>query len=162
LTRSDIHWTEGQLFVESDKFRGSRLLPLDESTLKASRNYDRFRHQYRPDASSQAFFLTQHGTALKYWRTFMAFSQIRRSLGWDQLRPQPRIHDLRHTFAVRCLLKWYRQGDNIDQRMPALQTYLGHKKITDTYWYLSAIPELMAQAASRFDDLVQTERSSPQ
>jgi integrase len=75
-------------------------------------------------------------------------------LGWQRGNgdwPRPRIHDLRHSFACRCLLRWYRQGENVHHRIAALSTYLGHACVTNTYWYLTATPELMAIAARRFE-----------
>ena len=63
----------------------------------------------------------------------------------------PRVHDFRHRFAVRTLLDWYRDGKNIEQQLPVLSTYLGHAYVRDTYWYLSACPELMQEAAQRLD-----------
>ena len=64
---------------------------------------------------------------------------------------RPRLYDLRHTFACRRLLEWHREGVDVDQAMPALSTYLGHVKVTDTYWYLSGIPELLAIVGSKFE-----------
>jgi len=111
------------------------------------------RSRYHPLSHSQAFFLTERATPLKYWRTLMTFITLRRQLGWegkDGRRP-PRIHDLRHTFAVRCLLRWYDQGANVDQKIHTLATYLGHVKVSDTYWYLSAVPDLMVVVGTRFE-----------
>jgi integrase len=84
----------------------------------------------------------------------MTFNSLRHQLGWARKGQQkaPRIHDLRHSFAVRRLLYWYKEGANIDQKIAALATYLGHVKVTDTYWYITAVPELLAVAASRFEN----------
>lgn len=68
-----------------------------------------------------------------------------------RLRRRARLHDLRHTFACRCLLRWYRDGVDVEQRVAALSTYLGHAKVSDTYWYITGVPELMAIAAARFE-----------
>jgi integrase len=157
LTIHDIDWDQARLKVRESKFKGSRLLPLHDSTVKALREYSQFRRRYHGAIQSESFFVTERATPLKYWRTIMAFSRLRQSLHWDRLDPRPRIHDLRHTFAVRCLLRWYQNGENVDQKILALQTYLGHKKITDTYWYLTAVPDLMAQGASRFERFVRKE-----
>lgn len=155
LNIQDIDWSQGHLAVRHSKFKGSRLLPLHASTVKALGIYDRFRRQYHRNIPPEAFFVTERGTRLTYYRTLMTFCDLRQNLGWDQFKPRPRIHDLRHTFAVRGLLHWYQRGENIDHNILALQTYLGHKKITDTYWYLSGIPELMALGAARFERFVQ-------
>ena len=73
---------------------------------------------------------------------------------------RPRIHDLRHTFAVRRLLRWYEEGVEVNQKILVLATYLGHAKVTDTYWYLSAVPELMAVTAQRFEHFAQPQQES--
>jgi integrase len=88
------------------------------------------------------------------------FSRLRHRLGWTARgrTRQPRIHDLRHTFAVRRLQRWYEEGAEIDRKFLALSTYLGHGKATDTYWYLSAVPELMAISSERFGRFVRSER----
>ena len=70
------------------------------------------------------------------------------------MRSRPRIHDLRHSFAVRRLVLWHEQGVDINQRMLALSTYLGHVKISNTYWYLTGVPELMGRVGQRFECFV--------
>jgi integrase len=92
--------------------------------------------------------VTEFGTSLKYLKVLMTFRGIASSLGWPR---NTRIHGLRHTFAVRRLLQWYRDGGDIHRQIGQLSTYLGHCKIADTYWYLSAVPELMALVAGRFE-----------
>ena len=72
--------------------------------------------------------------------------------------PRPRIHDLRHTFACRRLLSWYRQGKNVHNLIAALSTYMGHGKVTDTYWYLTGTPELLAIAGGRFERFARAEK----
>jgi integrase len=89
------------------------------------------------------------------------FGQLRDILGWKKGNgelPLPRIHDLRHTFACRRLLSWYRQGKNVHNLVTALSTYLGHGKVSDTYWYLTATPELLAIAGGRFERFAQREK----
>jgi len=84
------------------------------------------------------------------------FVELRRQLGWRNrgAHHAPRIHDLRHTFVVRCIVQWQAQGVDIDQAMLSLSTYVGHAMVTNTYWYLSAVPELMAMAAGRFESFM--------
>jgi integrase len=81
------------------------------------------------------------------------FEQLRRQLGWVDrgAHGRPRVHDLRHSFAVRRLVLWHEQGEDVDQKMLALSTYLGHARISNTYWYLTGVPELMSLAAKRFE-----------
>jgi len=90
---------------------------------------------------------------VKYRRVNDAFVKIRRRLGWTASggRRLPRIHDFRHSFACRRLLSWYDEGADVNLKIPALSTYLGHVMVSDTYWYLTAVAELMARAAARFE-----------
>jgi integrase len=87
---------------------------------------------------------------LPYSTIRSVFQRLRRALGWEQLNPQPRIHDLRHTFACRRLRDWYAEGVDVAPLVASLATYLGHAHVTDTYWYLTASPDLLARAADRF------------
>jgi integrase len=151
LTRADVDLHGGVVTVTETKFHKSRLVPLHSSAVQELRAYAFRRDGYLSRSTSPRFFLTEHGTALKYWRTLMTFLALRKALGWVGSRKGPRIHDLRHTFAVRTLLRWYNEGASIGNRIVALSTYLGHAKVSDTYWYLSAAPELMAAASSRFE-----------
>jgi integrase len=84
------------------------------------------------------------------------FQQLREQLGWVNrgAHATPRVHDMRHTFVVRRILRWQEEGVDIDQQMLALSTYVGHANVTNTYWYLSAVPELLARAAAQFEPLM--------
>jgi len=153
LRRTDVDLEHGVITGVETKFHKSRLVPLHPSTMRALRRYAARRDRYhRQRAHVPAFFVTERGTELKYWRTMMTFHSLRTHLGWvvDGRKP-PRIHDLRHSFAVARLLRWYDEGDNVDQRIADLATYLGHVKVSDTYWYLTAIPALLAASARRFE-----------
>jgi integrase len=88
------------------------------------------------------------------------FVQLSKRIGLRQPndRTGPRLHDFRHRFAVQTLLHWYRQGEDVQQRLPQLSTYLGHVKVSDTYWYLTAVPELMHLAMQRLESY---DRSAP-
>ncbi len=98
------------------------------------------------------FFTSMLGEELRSSQVHRVFVQLRERLGWVNrgAHHAPRIHDLRHSFAVRRVILWHQQGTDIDQAMLALSTYLGHVKISSTYWYLTAVPELMALAAEKF------------
>jgi integrase len=148
LRRDHIDLVGGVLSIVETKFRKSRLVPIHASTVRALRLYAEHRDRRHAEASTDAFFITERGTSLKYWRTIMTFTALRRAVGWTGERA-PRIHDLRHTFAVRRLLHWYEQGIDVEQKIAALATYLGHSKVTDTYWYLTAVPALLAAASAR-------------
>lgn len=150
LTRADVDLAAGLLTIAETKFHKSRLVPLHPSVTAALTRYAAHRDRPHPSSTVDSFFLTEKGTRLKYWRAMMAFTTLRRQVRWSGHR-LPRIHDLRHTFAVRRLLQWYEEGCDVDREIVALSTYLGHVKVTDTYWYLSAVPELLAAPAARFE-----------
>jgi integrase len=153
LTRADVDLQTGVLRIVETKFKKTRLVPLHPSTTQALRQYADQGDRYHASPTARTFFLTERGTALKYWRAFMTFRALRRSLNWTEGRGRrrPTLHGFRHTFAVRCLLRWYQEGANVEQKIAALSTYLGHAKVSDTYWYLTAVPELLALAAARFE-----------
>jgi len=152
LRRSDVDLGAEMLTVTRTKFHKSRLVPLHPSAVGALAAYASHRDNYLPIPAAPGFFLTERGTGLKYHKTYMTFRQLRRTLGWTSAAARlPRIHDLRHTFAVRTLQRWYEEGQRIGNRIAALSTYLGHVKVTDTYWYLSAAPDLLAAAGARFE-----------
>jgi len=104
------------------------------------------------------FFLSEKGTPLNYRGVLYVFLKLRRVLSLQNADRKPRVHDFRHTFAVGRLLKWYEEGINLDQKILALSTYLGHAQVTDTYWYLSAVPELLAMVSDKFENFATKER----
>ncbi len=154
LNQKDIDLHQKMLTVRMTKFRKSRYVPLHPMSCKALSDYVDFRNQRLPVVHNSAFFLFDDGNALQYRQALYAFHQIRTQLGWNIFfsgHRKPRLYDFRHTFACRRLLAWYEEGGNVDQMMPLLSTYLGHAKVSDTYWYLTGIPELMAIATARFE-----------
>jgi integrase len=150
LTRQEVDLETGLLAINETKFCKSRLVPLHASTTRELRAYSEHRDARHPVTRTEAFFVTEKGTSLKYWRTCTTFGSLRRTLGWDPRRTR-RIYDLRHTFAVNRLLRWYQDESDIDQKIAALSTYLGHVKVSDTYWYLTAVPDLLAAASVRYE-----------
>jgi integrase len=107
-----------------------------------------------PKLGTESFFVSEQGTRLTHWTVRSTFVKLSRQIG---LRgPQdsygPRLHDFRHTFATKTLLDWYRKGVNVDQHISELSTYLGHGHVSDTYWYLSAVPELMQLVTMRLEE----------
>lgn len=152
LDRTDVDLAAGVLVVRFGKFRRSREIPLHSTTTAALREYARLRDRSVPRPRSPGFFLSSKGTRLIYKNVHYLFHELVRSeLKPRSPRARPRIHDLRHTFAVRTLIDWYRAGLDVDALMPRLSTYLGHVTPSSTYWYLSASPELFALAARRVD-----------
>jgi len=161
LNRSDVDLDQGLLTIRDTKFRKSRLVPIHDSTRQALRRYAELRNRCLPfQILSETFFLSDTGSALPYSTVSAVFRKLRRRMGWEQKngkRP-PRIHDLRHTFACWRILRWYEQGVNVDQFIPHLSTYLGHVKVSDTYWYLTGIPELFAITANKFEQYAQSKK----
>lgn len=104
-------------------------------------------------ATTENFFVFDYGRPVTTGGLGYAFKLLRQRLQWRSRggHPVPRIYDLRHTFSCRNLERWYAQRLDIDCHILALSTYLGHAKITDTYWYLTSTPDLLAQAAERLD-----------
>lgn len=151
LTRDDADLVAGVLTIRATKFRKTRLVPVHASATVALRMYAAQRDRAVPHATAATFFVSRRGTALSYHTVRSAFCRLRTKLGWDLLTPRPRIHDLRHTFACRRLQQWYESGVDLAPRVAALATYLGHAKASDTYWYLTGTPELLALAVKRFE-----------
>lgn len=160
LTSHDVNLIDGVLTIREGKFRKSRLVPLHPTATQALIRYAALRDEDRDAPRSPSFFQTGRAPALTRAAVEKTFSRLRDRLGWTaQGRARrPRIHDLRHTFAVRRLLRWYQDGADVDRKILALATYLGHAKVTDTYWYLSAVPELLALGSQRFERFARREQ----
>jgi integrase len=160
LERRDVDLSHGLLTIRMSKFRKSRLVPLHPTSVQALTGYAARRDAFPDVPRSEFFFRTDRAPALKRAAIEKTFSRVRNRLGWTAhgRARRPRIHDLRHTFAVRRLLRWYAEGAEVDRKILALATCLGHAKVTDTYWYLSAVPELMAFTSQRFEQFAQRER----
>ena len=161
LTPETVDLENGVLRLQQTKFRKDRLVPVHPSTLQMLQTYRRAAEDYHPNTGTDAFFLDENAGPLNYRGVLYRFVQLRKELGWSALprsnestgRP-PRIHDLRHTFAVRRLLQWYRDGQSIEEHILYLSAYLGHACVSDTYWYLTAVPELMEPVSERFHTFV--------
>ena len=154
LDRKDIDWTEGILTIHGTKFHKSRLIPLHPSTQRALREYALLRDKVHQHAKTNAFFLSELGTRPYYESVLLIFIRLSREIGLrgPSDRHGPRLHDLRHRFAIQTLINWYRQDVDVEQHISELAAYLGHGIVTDTYWYLSATPELLQLAALRLDN----------
>lgn len=152
LDRSDLDWTEGVLLIRESKFGKSRLVPLHPSSMQALSDYTDLRDELQPRTKELSFFVSLKRKRLLYAVVQQTFRRLVDTAGIGVNAPSPpRLHDLRHTFAVRTLLGWYRAGEDVAAKMPSLSTYLGHREPAYTYWYLSAAPELLALAAARQD-----------
>lgn len=149
LDTTDVDPAAGVLTVWLAKFGKSRLVPLAPSTVTA---LDRYRQQLPSDLPTPAMFIGPDRRRVGYGRFNVTFSELLDSTGITAAAGRrPRAHDLRHSFAVRTLLGWYRDGVDVQAMLPRLSTYLGHVEPASTYWYLSAAPELMALAAQRLE-----------
>ncbi|MDP2646068.1 MAG: tyrosine-type recombinase/integrase [Desulfobacterales bacterium] len=146
LDRSDLDLKQKILTVRLTKFSKSRLIPLHTSTVKKLKRYLHRRDQLYPWPPTTRLFLSNQGTPLTDCMARWTFVKLSRLIGLRKIGSSfgPRLHDLRHRFAVNTLVHWYQTGVDVEQRLPVLSTYLGHAHVTDTYWYLSAIPELLA------------------
>lgn len=159
LDRADVDLHDGILTIRRTKGGKSRLVPLHDSTRNALHAYASKRDQIVPAARDRGFFVAEAGTRVTGCSTRYAFALVSQKIG---LRPLarvtkhgrgrgrgPRLHDLRHRFAVRTLIDWYRAGRDVERELPKLATYLGHTHFSDTYWYLEAVPELLQLATER-------------
>jgi integrase len=153
LNRGDVDLVRGILTVRLTKFGKSRLIPVHLSTLEKLAEYNRLRDRFFSSPRCPSFFVSEKGTRLTHWSVRWTFVKLSRQIGIRGLNDShgPRLHDLRHTFAVKTLLRWYQTGTDVDRHMPELAAFLGHTHVNDTYWYLSAIPELLRLANKRLD-----------
>jgi integrase len=153
LDRDDVDLDDGVLRIREAKFGKSRAVPLHPSTVDALAAYTVRRDELCPRPSDRSFFVSTAGTRLLYCNAHLGWLDLVRRAGLKprsaQCRPRP--HDLRHGFAVRTLLGWYRDGADVAACMPLLSTFLGHVHPANTYWYLAAAPELLALVAARLD-----------
>ncbi len=152
LDRGDLDEASGILTVRDTKFHKSRLVPLHGSVTIALANFARERDRIIPHSACPRFFLSIRGRPLLHSVVHYTFAKLRRNVVFEGSgRLPPRLYDLRHTFATRRLLEWYRDDTDIANAIARLSVYLGHVKPSDTYWYLTGTPELLAVAAGRFE-----------
>lgn len=157
LTRADADLAAGVLRIRDAKFHRQRLVPLHPSVTQCLSAYAQQRDRLLPRPACDRFFLRGDGHAANQAGMLHALQMLCRQLGWQPRGDYPhhRLHDLRHTFIVRSTLRFYQQGIDADHAVLALSAYVGHAKVSDTYWYFTGIPELMAIAAGRFHHYAQ-------
>lgn len=153
LQVADVDLTGATLTVRQTKFHKSRCVPLHASVVQALSAYREQRDRFADPRADAAFFVSRVGATLPVRTVENVFARMRPQFSWKVRGDHagPRIHDLRHTFAVRRLQRWHEAGVSIDHAMFWLCTYLGHAKISDTYWYLSGVPELMDIVGAKFE-----------
>jgi len=151
LNLQHFHSQEQMLYIAEGKFRKARWVPLSTSTCRALEQYVRKRLQITPRSPDSPLFLNQRSSRLHHCTVNQTFRQLLRQCVIHHSRHTgPRIHDIRHTFAVHRLLAWYRDGQDVNARLPWLATYMGHVDIHSTQVYLRATPELIEQVDQRF------------
>jgi integrase/recombinase XerD len=157
LDREDVDLQEGVLRVRRAKFGKSRLVAVHDSTRQTLADYARERDRAVGGCATEAFFLSEKGGRVTEWAARDNFAKVSREVGLRSPTPGrrhgrgPRLHDMRHRFAVYTLLRWYRAGVDVEREIPKLATYLGHVHVNETYWYLEAVPELLELATRRLD-----------
>lgn len=153
LRREDVNPETGLLIIRNTKFGKSRWVPLHPTTQDVLVDYARRRDLHLGAPRSPYFLVAERGGRLLPQYVYPVFWRLSRQIGLRGALDHsgPRLHDLRHSIAVATLLGWYRSGQSVDALIPILSTYLGHSCVRDTYWYLSACPELMDLAAQRLE-----------
>jgi len=155
LDRDDVDLRDGVLAIRRAKFGKSRFVPVHDSTRRALRRYAKQRDTLLPRPTSPAFLLSESGIRVTQCSARYNFAVVSRAAG---LRPPasrrrhgrgPRLHDMRHRLAAMTLVRWYREGRDVERELPKLSTYLGHAHVADTYWYIEAVPELLRLATER-------------
>lgn len=159
LDDGDLDHRQATLLVRRTKFGKSRLVPLHASTMEALATYQAIRGQIVRHRLDDALFVSERGVRITQNAAEYTFARVSAQIG---VRPRfrahrlgrgyPRLHDLRHRFAIRTLVNGYRAGGLVDPLLPVLATYLGHVHVHDTYWYLDAVPELLQLATERLTD----------
>jgi integrase/recombinase XerD len=149
LDKADADLDSGVLTIRDAKFGRSRLVPVHPTVTSALASYAARRDWLCPRPATTRFFVSTAGTPLRTSLTDHAFAQLTTTLGLRTPARRPRIHDLRHTFAVRQLLEWHRNGEDVNARMPVLSAYLGHVTPEGTYWYYSDSRVIPTPAPSR-------------
>lgn len=152
LTQDEVDLQSGILDIRDAKRHHCRIVPLHETAIPHLQAYAQFRDRFVSGTPCNRFFIQQDGRSVSARSMLYALQSLCKQLGWTVRGDYAhhRLHDLRHTFIVRSLLRLYEQGMDIERGLPIISTYVGHAKLADTYWYLTGIPELMSIASRRF------------
>jgi integrase/recombinase XerD len=154
LSINDVNLKTSIITIRGAKFGKSRYIPVSLSTKKKLDAYSNHRTAFIKESSKENFFLSEQGKPLTVNYVEVFYVRLSKKIGLRNKDDShgPRIHDFRHTFAIKCLINCYKENADVNQVIPLLATYLGHKKPSDTYWYLTNIPELMALAVKRLEE----------
>ncbi|HEY2693052.1 MAG TPA: tyrosine-type recombinase/integrase [Streptosporangiaceae bacterium] len=153
LGRDDADLEAGALVIRDSKFGKSRMVFLHPTTVTALSAYEKARDKALPGTEADTFFVNSRGRPLDGHNLQHTFAPLLAAAGIQAPpgRRAPRLHDLRHAFTVATMLDWYRDGRDVQARLPLLSTWPGHVDPKSTYWYLQAVPELLALAAGRLE-----------
>jgi integrase len=151
LDDNDFDRQRGVVVVRKSKFGKSREVPLHASTIAALERYRGVRDELVRRRRSPSLFLSGRGSRPFYQNVHRTFLRLVYAAGLGERQPRPTLHDLRHTFAIRTVLDWHRDQLDVEARLPLLSTYLGHIGPASTYWYLTAVPELLEAATIRLE-----------
>jgi integrase len=153
LDQDDVDFAQGVVVIRKAKLDKTRLVPIHPTTQMELRKYASHRDRTFEQPTTPSLFRSDRGTRLEISCAYRTFVDLSRKIGLrgPSDRHGPRFQDLRHTFAVRTVIDWYRKGMDVSSELPKLSTYLGHTHVSDTYWYLTAVPELMQLAATRLE-----------
>jgi integrase/recombinase XerD len=153
LDRDDVDLDGGWLHIRHGKNGHCRGVPLHESTVHALDAYAHLRDELCPQPLAESFLLTCTGSRLHYRTVWSVFDKLRCATGLSERRSPsgrlPRMHDARHSFVLRTLLSWYREGRDVEAELPLLVAMLGHLDPSSSYWYFEGAPELLSLAADR-------------
>ncbi len=153
LDMQDVVWEQGLLKVRQANCNKLRWVPVHATTLEKLQQYRTLRDQVFPNTNCPSFLLSEQNTRLTVWAVRRWFNLLSYQIGLRHPGDHrgPRIHDLRHRFVIQTLCKWYRTGEDVEAHLPELATYIGHGHVRDTYWYISATPELLLLATRRLE-----------
>ncbi len=151
LDRDDVDFGNGVVTIRNTKFGKARYIPLHPSTRGALQRYARDRDRLCRNPQEPSFYLSDTGTRLTNQTVQKTFVKLSHRIGLRKKGDSrgPRLLDLRHRFAIQTLVKWHRRGLDVERLLPTLSTFLGHAEIDDTYWYLTATPQLLSYALKR-------------
>lgn len=155
LNLQDVDLDQGILKINLSKSNKSRWVPLHSTTRTILQQYRHLRDEIFPSSVCPSFLLSEQDTRLTKWAVRRWFIILSCQIGLRQPGDHsgPRIHDLRHRFVIQTLCKWYRTGKDVEAHLPELTTYIGHGHVRDTYWYISATPELLLLATKRLENM---------
>lgn len=163
ITLGDTDMDNHVITIQQSKFYKSRLVPFNQQVKKILKRYLQWRKgQQQPQYPEACLFMNQHREPLSGDSVRGIFQRIRANVGiqrTDSAYFQPRLHDLRHTFAVNRLLSWYRENRDVQQLLPLLSVYMGHKYLAHTSVYLTMTDDLLREANYRFEKYAKTKKS---